>query len=202
MERDLFRFVSGSESGVPPEQVRGASTLEQQGIGIHAERLVSEADGSGAWPLRLTPAHEERRIRRAKVKELVTRPLDWEFVRGICNYFFGRCLEDEEHRFDSLYAGLNWRRWLAPRRLPAAANRTLLSLRVAVGRHAAARGEPLYSRTDSRHGIVAKLVRNVHWATGAVRLADARSALEVRRAFAHESFLSRGGSVERTCEAL
>jgi hypothetical protein len=80
---EIEASVSGAET--PPEQVRGdkmtvrkrsAGTLEQQGIEIHAGRLVSEADGSGVWPLRLTPAHDERPVRRAKVKELVTRPLD------------------------------------------------------------------------------------------------------------------------------
>jgi CRISPR-associated protein Csm5 len=121
MESDPFRFLSVGDAEILPEQVRvdkvtvhkrSERALDQQRMEMHAERLMSEADGGGAKPFRITVGLEEAHIHHPRVKELVTRPLDWEFVRLSCNHFFRNRMEEEEHSFDTLYAGLKWREWL------------------------------------------------------------------------------------------
>lgn len=114
---DPLAMLRVADATVAPEMVRvdraevrlrdgNAST---RGIQLHYERLLSKADG-GAAQFVLEIGIDRGRAEDRRVKRLLGRPLDWNFLVQAANHFsFGR-LEAERRRFTFL--GESAARWL------------------------------------------------------------------------------------------
>ncbi len=112
LEADPFRLVEVSDAAWPAgavridrAEVRNPSRPETkpEGMQLHYERLLSEADNPEALPdCRLRIQLNEEALRDGRVKALIKRPIDWDKLANDCNTFFSGRFNAEWTTFETI----------------------------------------------------------------------------------------------------
>jgi len=119
-EEDPFRLVEISDASWPAGAVRvdrasleklGRPSEQTEGMQIHLERLVSQADHPEPLPdcrIRIT-LHLDM-LNSRTVRDLIRRPIDWPTLAAACNRFYVGRLNAEMQRFGALFSSAErWR---------------------------------------------------------------------------------------------
>ena len=111
LEADPFRLVEVSDTVWPAgavridrAEVRNPSRPETkpEGMQLHYERLVSQADNVSLPECRLRIQLNEEALWDVRVKALIKRPIDWDKLANDCNTFFSGRFNAEWTTFEAI----------------------------------------------------------------------------------------------------
>lgn len=111
-ELDPFRFLRVSDATWPAEYVQidrailksiSKATRDTEGIQLHVERLLSQADGVDLPDCRVVITIDRDTPSDDRVRPLIRTPLDWGTVEEACNDFYVRRFNAEQKKFHEVF---------------------------------------------------------------------------------------------------